>query len=148
LTVAIAGNMGDSVDNQASVGNSSIGGGVRSPGNVDTATILHPSVATSTKTVQDINGGDAEPGDTLRYIVKVIESAGAAATNLSVIDSLQTGLSSLAVNAAMSTCSGSDASTTTQLSWSGISLAANGSCTIVFDALLSPYAEAGIEIDN
>src|SRR5690606_16217249 len=61
LTVFVAGKMGAAVNNQASVGNSTIAGGFQKAGNVDTAIIRHPDLSTSTKTVQDLDGGDATP---------------------------------------------------------------------------------------
>src|SRR3546814_8693316 len=64
LTVAVAGNLGSSVANQASVGNSTIAAGFQKLGNTDTAIVRHPDLSTSTKSVVDQNGGDANPGDT------------------------------------------------------------------------------------
>ena len=148
LTVAVAGNMGNSVDNKAAVGNSTIGGGFMTDGNTDTATILHPNLSTSTKTVQDLDGGDAEPGDTLRYTITLKESAGVAAANLSVSDTITGNLENFAVNAGLTTCNGTDASTSSLLSRSGISLAASAQCVIVFDATVSQFAGAGLEINN
>src|SRR5690606_32558518 len=92
LTVLVAGNMGAAVNNQASVGNSTIAGGFQKAGNVDTAIIRHPDLSTSTKTVQDLDGGDANPGDALRYTISVIESAGYAANDVTVTDTLPFGL--------------------------------------------------------
>ena len=148
LTVAVAGNMGTSVDNKASVGNSTIGGGFMTDGNTDSATILHPDLSTSTKAVQDLNGGDAEPGDALRYTITLKESAGVAASNVSVSDTITGNLENFAVNAGLTTCTGTDASTSSLLSRSGISLAANATCAIVFDATVSQFAGAGLEIAN
>jgi hypothetical protein len=38
---------------------------------------LDPNLSTSTKSVVDMNGGEASPGDTLRYTITLTESAGA-----------------------------------------------------------------------
>ena len=148
LTVAVAGNMGSSVDNKAAVGNSTIGGGFMTDGNTDTATILHPNLSTSTKAVQDLDGGDADPGDALRYTITLKESAGVAAANLSVSDAISGNLENFAVNAGLTTCNGTDASTASQLTRTGISLAASAQCAIVFDATVSQFAGAGLTIDN
>src|SRR5690606_28821869 len=88
LTVKVAGNLGDSIDNQAFVANSSISAGEPVPGNVDTAIIRHPDLSSSTKEVVDLNGGDANPGDTLRYTITVTESAGYDAHDVTVTDVL------------------------------------------------------------
>src|SRR3546814_2274315 len=86
LTVSVSGSLGSSVDNIASVGNSSVNGGAMATGNTDTATILHPDLSTSTKGVVGLNGGDVEAGDVLEYRINLVESAGVVATNVSVID--------------------------------------------------------------
>src|SRR5690606_8114997 len=74
LTVLVSGALGGSVDNQASVANTSIGGGYQKPGNVDTATVLHPDLSQSTKSVSDANGGDVAPGEPLLYTITLKES--------------------------------------------------------------------------
>ncbi len=149
LTVAVAGNMGNSVANQASVGNSSIGGGFLKDGNTDTAVIGHPDLSTSTKTVADLNGGDANPGDTLRYTITVKESAGFAATNATVSDPLPTGLTGLTgLNTGLSTCGGTPVVASGTLTVTGLNLGAGASCTLVFDVQVSGSAGAGLVIDN
>ncbi len=149
LTVAVAGNMGTSVANQASVGNSSIGAGFQKPGNTDTAVIGHPDLSTSTKTVSDLNGGDAVPGDTLRYTITVKESAGFAATNATVSDPLPTGLTGLTgLNTGLSTCGGTPVVASGTLTVTGLNLGAGASCTLVFDVQVSGSAGAGLVIDN
>ena len=47
--------------------------------------------------VVDLNGGEPEPGDTVRYTITLVESAGVAATASSVVDDLAAELGSLAV---------------------------------------------------
>jgi uncharacterized repeat protein (TIGR01451 family) len=149
LTVAVAGNMGSSVANQASVGNSSIGAGFQKDGNTDTAVVGHPDLSTSTKTVSDLNGGDANPGDTLRYTITVKESAGVAANNATVTDPLPTGLTGLTgLNAGLSTCSGTPVVASGTLTVTGLNLGAGASCTLVFDVQVSGSAGAGLVIDN
>ena len=135
LSVDVDGSLGDSVDNRASVGNSSIAGGYQKPGNIDTATILHPDLSGSTKTVEDRNDGEVAPGDVLRYTITLSESAGATATGVSVTDPLPantTGLTVVSIPAG--SVDGSDAS---QLSVTGITVPANGSVQIVFDVTVA-----------
>lgn len=149
LTVAVAGNMGSSVDNQASVGNSTIGAGFQKLGNTDTALIRHPDLSTSTKAVTDLNGGDANPGDTLRYTITVAESAGYAANNITVSDTLPTGLTGLTgLNNTLSTCTGTPSVVGSTLTVTGLSVAGGANCLLVFDVQVSGSAGTGLVIDN
>jgi uncharacterized repeat protein (TIGR01451 family) len=54
----------------------------------DTTATLDPNLSTSTKAYVDLNGGEAEPGDTLRYTVTLTESAGGQAVNVSLTDNI------------------------------------------------------------
>ncbi len=54
----------------------------------DSAIVQFPNLSTSTKTVQDLNGGEANPGDTLRYTITLIESAGFATSGVTVVDQI------------------------------------------------------------
>ena len=40
----------------------------------DATTVVGPNLSTSTKTVVDQNGGDPDPGDTLRYTLTLVET--------------------------------------------------------------------------
>lgn len=149
LTVFVSGNMGNSVDNQAKVGNSTIAGGFQKAGNTDTAIIRHPDLSTSTKAVTDLDGGDADPGDTLRYTITLVESAGYAANDVTVTDALPASLTGLSgVNGTLTTCNGTPSVAGNTLTVSGISLAGGASCAIVFDVAISGSAGAGLAIDN
>jgi uncharacterized repeat protein (TIGR01451 family) len=149
LTVAVAGNMGASVANQASVGNSSIAGGFQKLGNTDTAIIRHPDLSTSGKAVSDLNGGDANPGDTLRYTITVKESAGYPANGVTVTDVFPSSLTGLSgINASLSTCNGAPSVAGNTLTVAGLSLAGGGTCVLVIDVQVSASAGAGLEIAN
>ena len=52
------------------------------------AVTVGSDLSTSTKTVSDINGGDPEPGDVLRYTITLNETAGLDASGVSVNDDL------------------------------------------------------------
>ncbi len=52
----------------------------------DVTATLDPNLSTSTKSVVDLNGGEASPGDTLRYTITLTESAGGQAVNVSLTD--------------------------------------------------------------
>lgn len=149
LTVAVAGNMGTSVANQASVGNSTIGAGIQKSGNTDNAIIGHPDLSTSTKAVTDLNGGDANPGDTLRYTITVKESAGYAANGVTVTDPLPVGLTGLTgLNVGLTTCTGTAGVAGGTLTVTGLTVGAGGNCKLVFDVQVSGSAGAGLVVDN
>jgi uncharacterized repeat protein (TIGR01451 family) len=145
LTVAVAGDAPASLQNTATVSHPMFDGTGGNQAATDTVAIVHSNLSTSTKSVSDPNGGDAVPGDKLRYTITLKETAGAAASNVSVADGLPANTTGLAV---VSVPSGSvDASTASQLAVSGISIAANGTATIVFDVTVANVAP-GTAIDN
>jgi trimeric autotransporter adhesin len=154
LTVAVSGAALPSVSNTASVSSPSFDLVPANNTVTDTAAVVGPSLATSTKTVQDLNGGDANPGDTLRYTITLNESAGYAAPRLSVTDDVPLNVSSYtlvsypagATNA--STGSGTGANGTGFINLSNIAVAANGSATVVFDVVVAAGTSAGALIAN
>lgn len=112
----------------------------------DTVVVAQPDLSTSTKTVVDLNGGDANPADTLRYTITLTESAGVPASAISVTDELPANTTALRV---VSVPAGAvDSSTGTQLAVSGLSLPASGSDSIVFDVTISDGAPPGTDINN
>lgn len=116
-------------------------------------TIRFPSLATSTKTVQDLNGGEVAPGDTLRYTITLIESAGYATTGVSVTDHIPQsvtfdGFVSIPPGAANAfTPAPAGENNRGILSVTGISVPANGSVSVVFDVVVDAVSP-GTEIDN
>jgi uncharacterized repeat protein (TIGR01451 family) len=120
----------------------------------DTATVLGPNLTTSTKTVSDLNAGDANPGDTLRYTITIIETAGVAATGVAVTDDMPGNVSGFsvvsiplgAVNG--SSGAGTGANGNGLLNVSNISVPANGSATIVFDVQVAAGTSPGAFINN
>ncbi|HET7299472.1 MAG TPA: CshA/CshB family fibrillar adhesin-related protein [Oleiagrimonas sp.] len=118
----------------------------------DATTILHPDLSTSTKTVVDVNGGDAEPGDTLEYTITLKETGGMAASNVNVTDDMPANVDNFTIT---NNAGGTDTSSTTgganstgQLDISGINVPANGSKTIVYDVRVKAGTAAGTTIDN
>ncbi len=112
----------------------------------DTATVLGSNLSTSTKTVADLNGGDANPGDTLRYTVSIVNSSGVAATGVVVTDDVPGNTGALTV---VSYPPGAtDASSAIQLNVSNISVPANGSVTVVFDVTVAAGTSPGATINN
>jgi uncharacterized repeat protein (TIGR01451 family) len=118
----------------------------------DLTTVLHSSLATSAKTVLDVNGGDAQPGDLLEYTITLNETSGIAASGISVVDNMPANVGSLTV---LDPAGGTDSSTTTggtngtgRLNITGISVPANGSATIVFRVTIAGGTASGTAIDN
>lgn len=101
-------------------------------------TVLRPDLSTSIKLVSDLNGGDAEPGDTLRYTVRLTESAGIDALGVSVDDDMPALVENLNIVSAptgstdtSSTSGGANSSGV--LTISDILVPANTSVDIIFD---------------
>lgn len=120
-----------------------------------TFTVQNPSsdLSTSTKTVVDKNGGDAEPGDVLEYTITLKESAGFAASNVSVTDDMPAHVGNLTVKSKPT--GSTDSSTTTggtngtgELDITGISVPANGTVTIVYDVTIASGTAIGTQINN
>lgn len=119
----------------------------------DSAVVQFPDLSTSTKTVQDLNGGEANPGDTLRYTITLIESAGFATSGATVVDQIPANVtySGLVAIPAGATSSFSPApngdNDTGVLTVSNISVPANGTRTVVFDVIVANVSP-GASIDN
>ncbi|MDZ7826502.1 MAG: DUF11 domain-containing protein [Gammaproteobacteria bacterium] len=86
LEVDVGGAAAPSVTNTASVSGADFDNISGNDQDSDTVTVLTPDLSASSKSVVDLNGGDAEPGDTLRYTITLDESAGVAASGLRVTD--------------------------------------------------------------
>jgi uncharacterized repeat protein (TIGR01451 family) len=153
LNVSVLASAPSSLANAAKVAHTMVNGGVGYQGNVDTATVVHPDLSTSILSVVDLDGGDADPGDTLRYTLTLAESGGGVANGLSVADDIPAGVGGLSV---VSIPAGSiDASTvgggangTGHLAVSGITVAANASATVVFDVVVAANATPGTTVGN
>ncbi len=146
LTVTVGAAAIPSVANTAQVSSASVD---LTPANntaTDPTTVVGSDLSTSTKTVTDLNGGEADAGDTLRYTITLRETAAVAAPAVSVTDPLPANTTSLAV---VSIPPGAtDSSTPTQLDVSGINVPANGTATIVFDVVIPGGTSPGTPIDN
>jgi uncharacterized repeat protein (TIGR01451 family) len=119
----------------------------------DQATVVFPDLSTSTKTVLDVNGGEANPGDTLRYTITLTESAGFATAGVTVVDNIPanvtwSGLVSIPAGATSSFQAAPNGDNDTGiLTVSNISVPANGTRTIVFDVIVANVSP-GAAIDN
>ena len=119
----------------------------------DPTNIQFPDLSTSTKTVQDLNGGEADPGDTLRYTITLIESAGFGATGVTVTDHIP---ANVTFNGFVSIPAGASSSFSPPpngdndmgvITVSGISVPANTTRTVVFDVVVANVSP-GASIDN
>jgi len=105
-------------------------------------------LSASDLTVIDINGGRLEAGDSIRYTLRLQESAGVAAMNLVMTGLLDAQTTNLTFQPTLS------CSALTLFEAGGVititypSLAANESCSVVYDVTVKPSAVAGSLINS
>ena len=154
LTVAATGAAVPNVVNTAVVSSASFDVNAANNTATDPTVVVGPNLSTSTKTVVDLNGGEPEPGDTVRYTITLVESAGVAAAAVSVVDDLAAELGSLAVVSVpagatdASTGAGTGANGTGRVNVTSIAVPANGSAAIVFTARIAAGTPPMTPIDN
>ncbi len=104
------------------------------------------SLQTATKTWQDLDGGEADPGDTVRYFITIPETAGSAASGVSFSDTLPATLSGAKIVScpAGATCNVAGQTVTA----TNITIPPNGSVVIVFDATIQPTTPPATAINN
>ncbi len=138
------------------------------PGNdsdTDTILILMPDLSGSEKSVLDVNGGDTEPNDLLRYTIRISESAGLEAANVSVTDDIPLDVAGFVASSVIlrnssgtpinfdnpptnnSTDTGG-ANGTGYLDITGITVPANDYVEIVFEVNVDAGAPQGTAISN
>ncbi|MGI9326951.1 MAG: hypothetical protein ACR2PZ_17155 [Pseudomonadales bacterium] len=146
ITAAVDPSISAPVTNSATVSSTSFDGNTTNNTASHTAnSIVAPDLTTSSKTVQDLNGGSIQPGDTLRYRINIVESAGADIADLALLDPIDALLTNLQI---VSSGGGVDASTPTQLSISGINVAASSTVTVTFDVDVVASAVSNDLISN
>ena len=154
LTVAATGAALPSVTNMGVVTSASHDVNAANNTASDVTVVIGPDLSTSTKTVVDLNGGEPEPGDVLRYTVRLFESAGVAATAVGVVDDLAAELGNLTVVSIppgavdASTGAGTGANGTGRVVVNNIAVPANGNVSIVFDARIVAGTPPATPIDN
>jgi uncharacterized repeat protein (TIGR01451 family) len=143
-----------SVTNSASVSTPSYELVTANNTTTDVTATLDPNLTTSTKTVVDLNGGEAAPGDTLRYTITLTESAGGQAVNVSLLDDVPANAAfgafvSIPPGAASSFAAApAGANNNGLITVSGITVPASSSVTVVFDVTVRAGAMPGDTIDN
>lgn len=113
---------------------------------ITTSINVTSNLSTSTKTWLDLNGGDQNPNDVLQFTITLNETAGADASGVSVTDTLPATLNNLTVISFPAGATNS--STSSALNITGVSVPANGSATIVFQATIANGTAVGTLINN
>jgi uncharacterized repeat protein (TIGR01451 family) len=153
LTVNVTKNAAASSTNSVTVSSPSFDSNSANDSDTDVTAVAFPNLSTSTKTVLDLNGGDAAPGDTLRYTITLTETGGRAATGVSVTDHIPANTTFASV---VSLPAGASSSFSPPpngdndngvLTVSGINVAANASVTVVFNVTVDNVS-AGALIEN
>ncbi|MEX0944001.1 MAG: hypothetical protein WD002_15835 [Pseudomonadales bacterium] len=111
-------------------------------------TPVQSNLSTSTKTVVDLNGGQPNLGDKLRYTINLIESEGTPASGVTVIDQtppFTSALTVVSIPAGATDVSGVNAN---DLEITDINVPAFGTEQVVFDVSIGASEEAGSVISN
>ncbi len=113
-----------------------------------TVTVTNPVFNTSTKTVVDLNGGAVDPGDTLQYTITINETAGVLIPDVQLVDMVDP-INLQGINITSPLPVGSTNNTVgNNIDITGITLPANGSVTIVFEATIALATPPGTNINN
>ena len=140
LTATVAGNLFDN----------------RSSNNTTTLamTLGSPDLDTSTKTVEDLNGGMVMAGDTLRYTITLTNTGAIPATAASVTDNLPANIGSFSVYSTPAgavttiTPAPGGSNNTGQVVVSNIAVPTSSSVTVVIDAVIADGTADGTSITN
>jgi trimeric autotransporter adhesin len=121
----------------------------------DTTATLDPNLSTSTKTFVDLNGGEAAPGDTLRYTVTLTESAGGQAVNVTLTDNIPDNTSFASffsipagATSAYAPPPAGPPVNNGLITVSGITVPASSSVTVVFDVTVIAGTAPGETVNN
>lgn len=154
LTVAVGPAAIPSLSNTASVSSGSTDNVPANDSSSDVTVVIGPDLTSSTKTVVDVNGGDADPGDILRYTISLHETGGGDALNVSVTDDMPTlagGFNVVSIPAGAtdnSTGAGTGANGSGFLNITNITVPTDSTETIVFEVAIASGAQPGDIIEN
>ena len=154
LTVQVSAAAAPAVNNTATVSSASLDNVAANNTSTDATTVRASNLTTSTKSVVDLNGGDADPGDVLRYTITIAESAGIDAIGVTVTDDVPSLVTSFSIvslppgSTDASTGSGTGANGTGYLDIGSVFVAGGASVDIVFDVTVATGANPGDVIAN
>ena len=111
-----------------------------------TAIVGNPDFSASTKTVVDLNGGSAEPGDVIEYTITINETAGIFTPDVSISDIVDPALGAITITTLP--VGATDNSVGNNIDIDGISVPANGSVALVFEASIGGAVTPGTTIAN
>jgi uncharacterized repeat protein (TIGR01451 family)/fimbrial isopeptide formation D2 family protein len=115
---------------------------------------LVPDLSTSTKSVLDVNGGDVNPGDVLRYTISLNNTGDASYNTVSVTDNVPPNVQNFNVVSVptgatnSSTGAGTGANNTGFVNVSNISVSGGGSESVVFEVTVRDDAPLNATIPN
>lgn len=154
LNVLVGSSAYPGVNNTATVSSPTFDNVSSNDSSTDSVTVKRPSLITSTKTVVDLNGGFADPGDTIRYTINIKENGGVDATNVSVTDDMPanvTGFTVIGIPAGATNSSSpapAGSNNTGYLNVTGFTVAANSTVTVIFDVTIAGGTPGGTLINN
>lgn len=154
LVVAVDPAAFPSVTNTVTVSGTNFDNNSSNDTDTDPTVVAAGNLSESTKSVVDINGGEANVGDTLRYTISLVNDSAAVATSVSVTDDIPPDLNSFTVVSTPvgstdgSTGGGTGANGNGFLNITNVTVAPMSTETIVFDVVVAGSAVPGTLIDN
>ncbi len=148
-----AGTAGTSITNDAVVSSTVFDNIAANNTGSTTDTVVGINLTTSVKRFTDINGGEADVGDTILYEIELIESGGLTATGVQVTDNIPAGVNSFTVTSWPTGSSNNSLSTggtngTGFLDISNITVPANSSVLIQYRVVIDGSSSPGDTIAN
>lgn len=119
-----------------------------------TYNVISADLSNSKKTVIDLNGGNVQAGDTLRYTIDLIETNGVSISGITLKDNLPSNISSFNVisiptganNNSQPSPAGNNSAGLVSIS--NIAIAANTTASIIIDATISSSTPTNTAITN
>ncbi len=155
IDVSVAGGtVGNSITNDAIVSSNLFDNIAANDTGSTTNVVIGTNLTTSTKIFSDINGGEADVGDTILYTIELIETGGLPATGVQVTDNIPAGVTSFTVtswptgSSNNSTAAPTGSNSTGFLDITNITVPANGSVLIEYNVVIDVSALPGDTIAN
>ncbi len=155
IDVSVAGGtVSNSITNDAIVSSNLFDNIAANDTGTTTDIVVGTNLTTSTKIFSDVNGGEADVGDTILYTIELIETGGLAATGVQVTDNIPAGVTNFTVtswptgSSNNSTSAPSGTNSTGFLDVTNITVPANGSVLIEYNVVIDVSANPGDTIAN